>query len=475
MIDLSLRSPPLATFDMVVLGTGPAGQKAAICAAKAGARVLVIDREVNPGGACLHHGTIPSKTLRETAIALRSLERRTGGVLRAQLGAELEVASLMSRLGSVVEGHHRYIAGQLARNGVTSWHGRASFADEHELEVLCPTGERRRVRGQHIVIATGSRPRAPKEIPIDHEHVLDSDSILSMTYLPRSLVVLGAGVIASEYASIFALLGVEVTMIDAAARPLSFFEPELTDAFVANLSAMGSRFLPGRRVAKVTHDGIGCEVTLEGGERIHADKLLCALGRLGNVETLRLTEVGIRMTPRGFVDVDAHFRTSLPHVYAVGDVIGPPALASSAMDQARRAASHALGHESTSRDGPLPFAAYTIPEIASVGLTEAEVVAKHGRAFVGRAPYSELARAHIAATGDGLLKLVVGPDGRRLLGVQAVGEGASELVHIGEMALLSGADVDVFVDATFNYPTLAEGYRVAALDVVNQRAHAVAA
>lgn len=459
-------------YDFVVIGSGPAGQKAAICAAKAGKRVLVVERERAVGGACVHHGTIPSKTLRETVVALRGLTRRSGGALVAPPTEDVQVSALMSRLDEVVRGHEDYIEAQLARNGVAVVRGHARFVSAHEVEIRSPSGERQVARGEHIILAVGSRPREPKGVAVDHEHVLDSDSILSMTYLPRSLVILGGGVVASEYASIFAALGVRVTVVDTNPRPMSFLDPELTRAYLAQLETFGGRYLPERRIEDVRSDGFGqCEVRLAGGELIVADKVLSALGRVANVEGLGLDVVGIKLTARGLVEVDRELRTNVPHVYAVGDVGGPPSLASSAMEQGRRAVRHALGHRETpgAGEGLLPFCAYTIPEIASIGLSESEAIAKLGGAVVGRAEYGELARAHIAALDAGMIKLVADPSGKKIVGVQVVGDGASELVHVGQMAILAGFEVDVLVEATFNFPTLAEGYRVAALDVVKQR------
>jgi NAD(P) transhydrogenase len=464
-------SAALTEVDFAVIGSGPGGQKAAICAAKAGKKVVLVEREHQSGGACVHQGTIPSKTLRETALALRSLERRTGGVLESKLGEGQEVASLMTRLGDVVKAHQTYIEGQLRRNEIDLWHGHARFVSEHELEVLAPNGDRRLLRAEHVVLASGSRPRTPPGVEIDHEHVLDSDSVLSMTYLPRTLIILGAGVIASEYASVFASLGVRVRMVDPGERPMSFLDAELTDAFLASFVATGSRFNAKRKVLSAKYDGVsGCEVRLDDGETLFADKVLCALGRIANVDRLGLDAIGVKTTARGFVQADEHLRTSVPSIYAVGDVIGPPALASSAMEQGRRAARHALGLQTDkSAIAMIPFCAYTIPEIASVGLSSAEAIAQNGAAIIGRAPYSEIARAHVSASGDGLIKLVTSPDGRRLVGVQVVGEGASELVHVGQMAMLGNCEVDTLIEATFNFPTLAEGYRIAALDVVRQR------
>lgn len=470
----TLPSPrePAVSYDFVVVGSGPAGQKAAICAAKAGRSVLVIERERRVGGACVHHGTIPSKTLRETVVALRGLSRSAAGAFSAAASEGVEVATLMRRLDQVVRGHEEYIEAQLRRNRVEVARGQARFVTPHELELRAPSGEIRRVRGEHVILAVGSRPREPEGVPVDHEHILDSDSILSMTYLPRTLAILGGGVVASEYASIFAGLGVKVTVVDTNARPMPFLDPELTEAYREQLEALGSVYLPGRRIDHVRYDGVGqCEVHLTSGEILVADKVLSALGRVANVEGLNLAAAGIGLTPRGIVATDADCRTSVPHVYAVGDVAGPPSLASSAMEQGRRAVRHALGEvvSSAASGGPLPFCAYTIPEIASIGLSEAEAIAAHGGAVVGRAHYGELARAHIAALDSGMIKLVADPAGRKIVGVQIVGDGAAELVHVGQMAILAGFEVDVLVEATFNFPTLAEGYRVAALDVVKRR------
>lgn len=461
----------LTNVDFVVIGSGPGGQKAAICAAKAGKSVVLVERERRSGGACVRHGTIPSKTLRETAIALRSLERKTGGVLKSELREDLEIASLMTRLSDVVVAHQDYIDEQLRRNRVAMWHGLARVTGEHEVLVTAPNGDRHTLRAKTIILATGSRPRAPEGVAIDHEHVLDSDSILSMTYLPRSLIVVGAGVIASEYASIFASLGVAVTMIDPGERPMGFLDLELTGSFLASFEASGSRFLPKQRVTSAAYDGVTrCEVKLASGETLYADKVLCAQGRLANVDRLGLDAVRVRTTARGLVEVDANCRSSVPSIYAVGDIIGPPALASAAMEQGRRAVRHALGLPiDRSATALIPFCAYTVPEIASVGLTEAEAMARDGGVLIGRARYAEIARAHISASGDGLVKLIASRDGRRLLGVQIVGESASELLHVGQMALIGGLDIDSLIETTFNFPTLAEGYRIAALDVVRQR------
>lgn len=459
------------SYDLVVIGSGPAGQKAAIQGAKAGQHVLLIDRDPRVGGACVHYGTIPSKTLRQSALLLRQFKQHYGDLLGAvTLRPDLEVAHLMTRLDQVVRAHEHYMSEQLLRNGITQWHGRARFVSPHDVEVIGTDGGRRQATGKFLVIATGSQPRTPSHVPIDHEHILDSDSILSMLYLPASLTVLGAGVIASEYASIFASLGVQVTIIDRGARPLGFLDPELTGHFVQSFETHGSRFLGQQDVASVAWNGLDAVVTtLQSGLEVRGEKLLCALGRQPMLDGLNLAVTGVTLNTRGFIDVDAHCQTKVPHIYAVGDVIGPPSLAACSMEQGRRAIRHALELELGNPPEMIPVGIYTIPEIASVGLTEAEAIQRCGSVLVGRAPFAELARGQIAGLTNGLLKLIADSQGRQLLGVHIVGEGATELIHVGEMGLLTGCEVDLFVEHIFNFPTLAEAYRVAALDIAKQR------
>jgi NAD(P) transhydrogenase len=458
------------SFDLVVIGSGPAGHKAALCAANAGKRVLVIEESRSVGGACVERGTIPSKTLRETASALATFRRRTGGVIDVKWDDSIRVQSLMTRLSEVLRGHHEVMAGQLEREGITLWKGRASFVDPHAIEVRTPTGQRRTARGEHVLIATGSVPRSPGEVPIDHEHLLDSDSVLAMTYLPRTMIVIGSGVIATEYASIFASLGVKVTVIDKASRPLPWCDPELTAVFQRSFEAQGGVFLGERTVTGAKWDGVSqVEVSLSSGDVLRAEKLVYAMGRVANTRGLALAKAGLSTNARGLLEVDAQFRTAVPHVLAVGDVIGPPSLASTSAEQGRRAVCHAYGLDPGPSTSLIPVAVYTLPEIATVGLTEAEATKLHGAVTIGRADFRELSRGRIGALDHGLIKLVADGEGRRLLGVQVVGEGAAELVHVGQMALIGGLEVSAFVNHVFNFPTLAEGYRVAALDLQAQR------
>jgi NAD(P) transhydrogenase len=458
-------------WDVVVIGSGPAGQKAAIQAAKAGRRALVIEQDIRVGGACVHHGTIPSKTLRETALTFSAFRRKSGHVLEVNMPEDVQIAGLNSRMEGVVAAHETFIADQMKRNGIEVWHGRARFVSPHAVEVLSVSRGRRSAEASAIILATGSRPRDPGAVRIDHEHIFDSDSMLSMRYLPRSLAVLGAGVIATEYASIFATLGVRVTMIDKGERPLGFVDPEIVERFLEAFAESGGRFVGRGQVRSVAFNGVSSVVTtLASGEEIQTEKVLCAQGRVANLEGLCLEAAGLKVDARGLMAVDARFRTGVPHIYAVGDVIGPPSLAASAMEQGRLAARHALGLcVSDLGAGTSPVGIYAIPEIASLGLNEQQARAQGG-AIVGRANFRELARGQIGAIENGLLKLVSDASGSQLLGVQVIGEGASELVHIGQMGMLGHLPIDTFVECTFNFPTLAEAYRVAALDIVGRRA-----
>jgi NAD(P) transhydrogenase len=458
-------------YDLIVIGSGPAGHHAALQAAAAAQRVMLIERDPHVGGQCVHRGTIPSKTLRETALALSSFRCKSGVELPCEFGEEIQVASLMSRLEEVIRGHQKYLKDQLTRAGVERCHGRARFVDRHTIKVQSVRGTITVLTAPVIVICVGSRPRAPAEVPIDHEHILDSDSILSLIYLPRTLTVLGGGVIATEYASIFAALGTKVTMIDKSERPLAFLEPELTERFMASFTANGSQYLGGAQLVSVVHDPRTTQVmtTLADGRIIASEKLFSAQGRVACLEGLNIEATGLVPTDRGLIAVNEHGQTAVGNIYACGDVAGAPSLASASMDQGRRAVRHALGMPAASRLELIPAGIYSIPEMSSVGLTEAEAVKRFGGCIVGRAGFNEVSRGLIGANENGLLKLVADAQGRKLLGLQVVGESAGELASVGQMALLHNDDIDVFVDHTFNFPTLAEAYRNAALDIIQQR------
>lgn len=460
----------MSDYDLVVIGGGPAGQKAAIQGAKAGARVLLIERAKSTGGACVRYGTIPSKTLRETALSLGKFRKLTAHVLQVELPAHLQLSSLMDRKDQVITAHEHYMHAQLARNGIALQQGIARFTSSETLEVSLLDGRKLNVLSKYFVIAAGSTPRTPDNVPVDHEHILDSDSLLSLSYLPESLVVLGAGVIACEYASIFAALGVKVTIVDKGARPLGFMDEELVALFVKELREAGGDFLGQRNLKSVGFDGLtSVETELENGEVLKSEKLFCALGRVSPVAGLGLDAAGVKVSARGLIEVDNHLRTSVPNIYAAGDVIGPPALASTSMEQGRRAACHALGLALSPQGELAPAGIYTIPELGSIGLTEDQARERYGDVLVGRAKFEEVARGQISAAENGLLKLVAHPETGVLLGAHAAGESATELVHIGQMAIIAGLSFETFIDTVFNFPTFAEAYRVAAFDLQKQQ------
>ncbi len=459
----------MTKYDVIVIGSGPAGQKAAIQAAKVGRSVAVVELERGVGGACVFRGTIPSKTLRATALNLRQL-RDASEYAVVNMTPNVEVATLMRRLDDVIDSHTQTIAAQLERNNIDLVRGRASVTGRNSVTVKKIHGQKVELEAALIVVATGSRPRKPPEIPVDHEHILDSDSILSMIYLPTSLTVLGAGVIASEYASIFSALGTKVTIIDAGTAPVSFMDPELCHRFVQDFESNGGRYIPNSKIKSCSWDGATTVTELESGEVIRSDKVLSALGRLANVEGLRLVELGVELSNRRQIVVDENCQTAVSSIYAVGDVIGFPALASTSMEQGRRAVCHALGLPQGANASYTPIGIYTIPEISSVGLTEEDAIEQFGACTVGRANYTEVARGKISQLGNGLVKIVADAKGETLLGAHIIGEGACNLIHIAQVALISGWTVDAFIENIFNFPTLAESYRIAALDLVNRSA-----
>ena len=450
-------------WDVLVIGSGPAGQQAALAAAQAGARTAIVERDAAPGGACLHRGTIPSKALREAALRLRRLQQDTA---RLGMTMRLRVEMLTEHLDGVIAAQVETIEAALAAHGVERVHGTARIVGPHAVHIERPGGAGLEVGASTIVVATGSKPRLPREIPVDHEQVFDSDSILSLEYLPASLTILGGGVIGCEYASIFAALGVEVTIVDGAPRPLAFLDEGLGAAFQAAFESMGGRYLGGTRVERVQADGL-CRVTVElgDGRTVESERLMIALGRVPCIERLGLAEVGVAIDSRGRVVADADGRTACPSVYAVGDVIGPPALASTSMAQGRRAAHHALGIPAAPGSRVIPVGIFTIPEIATVGLGATAAREAHGDVLVARALFRDVARGRISGDRHGLLELVADAAGERILGVGIVGEGASELVALGQMAMLLDGRVSDFVDNIFNFPTMAEAYRLAALDI----------
>ncbi|MBS0151176.1 MAG: Si-specific NAD(P)(+) transhydrogenase [Nitrospira sp.] len=464
-----------STYDIIVIGAGPAGQKAAVQGAKAGKRVALIERERGIGGSCVYRGTIPSKTLRESALHLDRL-KRAGEALQFNLKPDTQIATLLSRLEQVVQAHDAFMSKQLRRNGISLLHGKARFVNTHTVEMQTVDGASQQFTAGTIVVATGSRPRNPKDIPVDHEHILDSDSLLSMLYLPQSLTVVGGGVIGCEYASIFALLGVEVTLVDRAPYPLQFMDKELVDQFVKGLESHGSHYFGESQISEVRWNGVTHVVTtLKNGTIIKSEKMLVALGRQANIEDLDLEAAGIALSDKGLIPVNQYCQTTMGHIYAIGDMVSGPALASKAMEQGRRAVRHALNLPIGDAASTIPLGIYTIPEMASIGLDEMGARERYKDPLIGRAKFEEIARAQISGGGQGLLKMIADPSGERLLGVQVVGDSATELVHIGQLALQSGTTIESFIDNVFNFPTYAEAYRIAALDILGQVAKRQAA
>ncbi len=455
-------------YDVFVIGSGPAGQKAAVQAAKAGRSVAICEQLREVGGACVHHGTIPSKALRERAVEQsRALER-----LKA-LGAQHDIpnvglAALIGEMGEVVKAHDRYMAEQLRRNRIDVIHGRASFEAPSSLIVRATDGNTEQFTADYFVIASGSKPRKLDNVPVDHEYIFDSDSILSLAYLPESMVVLGGGVIACEYASVFALLGVQVTLIDRFELPMGFLDTDLTDRFVASFANRGGKFIGNTTIKEVRFDGIAqVETEFADGTVVRSEKVLCALGRVSQLGGLQVKNAGLEVNEQQLIEVNSMGQTKVPHIYAVGDVIGPPSLASASMEQGRRAACDILGLDPGRQGGWIPTGIYAVPELASVGASEAVAREAHTEVVVGYAHFKEIARGHIAHSQEGMLKLVVSGD-RLIRGVHIVGEQATELIHIGQMGLIQGATVDTFVENVFNFPTYAESYRVAALSAAAQ-------
>jgi len=460
---------PPADFDLICLGSGPAGQKAAIQAAKAGFHAAVIEREPQVGGSCLLSGTIPSKALREQALRYRRM-RGNATSLAVELRGDAPLSALLLGVESVITAQDRYLQAQLARNQVELMRGRGTLLDANRVELQRLDGTRTVVHAPRIILATGSRPRHVSSIEVDHEHILDSDSILSLPYLPRSMIVLGSGVIACEYASIFAALGCEVTLVDKAAEPLGFLDPSLRAGFLGAFQSMGGVYRAGAEIQSARFDGFSqVEVLLKGGDVLRSDIVFAAFGRVANLDGIGLERLGLGVSARGHVQVNEHFETNVAGIYAAGDAIGPPALACAAADQGRRAALAAFGLPPPPATSLVPTGVYTIPEIACVGLSPIDAAARKLDVIVGRANFAEIARAHIAGEASGFLSMVCDRDSARVLGVQILGEGATDLVHLGQAAIANSASADFFVEQIFNFPTMTEAYRIAAFDVMKQR------
>jgi NAD(P) transhydrogenase len=460
-------------YDLVVIGSGPAGQRAAIQAAKLDKRVAIVERKAVIGGVCINTGTIPSKTLREAVLHLSGYRER--GVYGASYTVKQNITmdDLLFRADHVIGHEIDVTRHQLIRNRVEVLAAEASFVDPHTLRLNYVDGRGvREVTAAHVVIATGTQATKNPHIPIDGQRIFISDDILRLDILPRTLAVVGAGVIGCEYASIFAALGVRVTLIDKRERLLPFVDAEIIDALAYHLRQNRVTLRLGEEVSGIEpardERGERVKIHLASGKQIVTERALYSIGRTGATSMLNLPAAGLPADERGRLKINAHYQTEVPHIYAVGDVIGFPSLASTSMEQGRLAACHAFGVEAKSVPELFPYGIYTIPEISTVGRNEEELTAQGVPYEVGKAHYREIARGQILGDSTGLLKLVFHLDTHELLGVHIIGENASELVHIGQAVLAFGGRVDYFIHTVFNYPTLAECYKTAAFDGVNR-------
>jgi NAD(P) transhydrogenase len=454
-------------FDVLVIGSGPGGQKAAIAAAKLGKKVAIVERKDMIGGVCLNTGTIPSKTLREAVLYLTGLDQRELYGQSYRVKDEITIADLATRTQHVVGREIDVVRNQLSRNHVTTLSGTGSFADPHTVEIDDGSHSQRASAGK-IVIATGTRPARPSTVEFDDKTIIDSDGIVHLKSVPRSMLVAGAGVIGIEYASMFAALGTKVTVVEQRDRMLEFCDIEVVEALKYHLRDLAVTFRFGETVASVETHQEGAVATLRSGKKILADTVMYSAGRQGVSDNLNLPAAGLIADERGRIKVDEYFRTEVEHIYAVGDVIGFPALAATSMEQGRLAAHHACGEPVPPLDTHPPIGIYSIPEISFIGRTEDQLTSDSVPFEVGVSRYRELARGQIIGDSYGVLKLLVSIDDRKLLGVHVFGTGATELVHIGQAVMGCGGTVDYLVDAVFNYPTLAESYKVAALDATNK-------
>jgi NAD(P) transhydrogenase len=452
-------------FDMVVIGSGPAGEKAAAQAAYFGKRVAVVERSPSPGGAVVRNAEIPSKTLRETALYITGFRRREVYGLGLTLDPEAMVTQLRTRTAQVIETMTDAVRRNLERHAIELVHGVARLGSDRTVHVTLDGGQERTLHGDVVLIATGSRPFRPPSIPFDDPDVHDSETMLDIDRPFTSLVVVGGGAVGCEYASIFTALGIEVTLVDSGERLLSFLDAEISQLLAEAFSHMGMRLVLGRGKATLERGDGGITCTLAGGDEITTDKVLFASGRVGNTEGLGLDEAGVRVDDRNRIVVDERFQTTAESIYAAGDVIGPPALASVSMEQGRVAACYAMEIPFKETVDPMPpFGVYSVPEAAMVGLTEEDAVAQGIDYEVGRGWFAGNTRATIAGATDGLVKLVFRREDRKLLGVHVLGDHATELVHQGQAALNYDGTIDYFIHSTFNVPTESEAYKYAAYD-----------
>jgi len=457
-------------YDLVVIGSGPAGQRAAIQGAKAHKRVVVIEKREVVGGACINTGTIPSKTLREAVLHLSGYSYQSLYGVTNRVKDKVTMADLAFRVQHVIKTEIDVTQAQLSRNNVDLIFGAASFVDPHVMRVESLRGATN-IEADFIILAPGTKPAASPKVPINGRTIINSDQILEMPQVPKTMVVVGGGVIGVEYTSMFAMLGVRVILIEKRNRLLEFADTEMVEALSYHLRDNRVTMRLNEEVSaveEVPDDGV--VANLESRKRVVGDTLLYAVGRQGNVDELNLAAAGLVADNRGRIAVNEHYQTAQPHIYAVGDVIGFPSLASVSMEQGRIAAAHAFGFQVTTNPAVYPYGIYTIPEISFIGKTEEQLTDEDVPYEVGLAFYREIARGQIRGDTTGRLKLIFHRETKELLGVHIIGEGASELLHIGQAVMILGGTVEYFVNTVFNYPTLAECYKAAAFNGLNKLA-----
>ena len=455
-------------YDLAVVGSGPGGQKAAIAAAKLGKKVAIIERARElVGGVCLHTGTIPSKTMREAILHLTGFRQREVYAEQYRARGGITMDDLRQKLAEVSANEWEVIQDQFDRNDIKTIVGEASFVGPNRLEVITED-EPINVDAEKILLAPGTRPARPAHIPFDGKTVFDSDEFLNLDHIPRSMIVVGGGVIGIEYGLMFATLGVKVTVIDGRERLLDFCDREIVDSLVYTARSMGVTFRLGENVSevrRVTDKSVAVE--LESGKRILGETVLFSVGRQGDSDRLNLEAAGLNPDNRGRIGASEFFQTEVPHIYAVGDIIGFPSLASASMEQGRQAVCHAFG-ASTHRMGEIPYGLFTVPEISLIGKNEQQLTSEQVPYEMGIARFSEIARGQIAGDRTGMLKLLFHRESLEVLGIHVIGDSATEIVHIGQAVMAFGGTIEYFSDTVFNYPTMAECYKVAALDGLNK-------
>ncbi len=461
-------------YDLVVIGSGPSGQRAAIQAAKLGKSVAIIERARTVGGICVNYGTIPSKTFREAVLHLSGYRERGIYGSSYRVKQEITIDDLLYRVQQFVRSEIDVIRNQMTRNRVELIEATATFLDPHLIELTTEGRHgKRQITARKVVIACGTEAARDTHIPFDGQRVFTSDDVLGLERLPRSIIVVGAGVIGIEYATMFAALGVRVTVVDKRPTLLPFLDHEISAALTYVVQQSNVTMRLGEEVAEIdVINGVSkpVEVRLKSGKVLHAEAALYSIGRVGATERLQLGNAGVQADDRNRIPVNEHFQSNVEHVYAVGDVIGFPSLASTSYEQGRAAARHAFGlrNDHEGGIGLFPYGIYTVPEISTIGKSEDELTAAGIAYEIGKANYREISRGQIIGDRTGLLKIIFSPESRQLLGVHIMGEGASELIHIGQVLMAHNGKIDYFADAVFNFPTLAECYKTAALDGLNR-------